>query len=118
MEVQAMENKEFEQQMESLKKSFERIPTSFDSNDVLRKIEMETIQSSKKKSSKGKGNMIRQKATVWAVSIASVFIIGFLTATFLYTEKNEQAGEGEITEQFLLQLEESYNAERMKKQEI
>ena len=62
--------------------------------------------------------MIRQKATVWAVSIASVFIIGFLTATFIYTEKNEQAGEGEITEQFLLQLEESYKEEREKKQEI
>ena len=39
MEVRAMENNEFEKRMELLKKSYERIPSSFDSEEVLRKIE-------------------------------------------------------------------------------
>ena len=35
-----------------------------------------------------------------------------------FTDKNEQAAEGEITEQFLLQLEESYKVEREKRREM
>ena len=105
-----MEDNQFEKRMDVLKKSFERIPSSFDSDDTLRKIEEGLT-----KRNPSKNNRI----IVWTISIASIFIMGFLTATFFLSENREQAAkkEVEITDQFRLKLEESYKEERDKRQE-
>ena len=42
-----MENNKFEKRMEFLKKSYERTPSSFNSEEVLRKIEEETVKPRK-----------------------------------------------------------------------
>ena len=85
---------------------------------MLRKIEEESTKSLNRDPSVNKKGTFKQNVTVWAVSIASIFIIGILSATFLLSDKSEQAAEGEITEQFLLQLEESYKVEREKRREM
>ena len=110
-----MEDNRFEKRMIDMKKSYERVPSSFDSDEILRKIEHDTT-----KRSPNKPNTMRKNITVWAMSIASVFLIGFLTATFLLTENREVATmtENEITDQFRLELEQSYKEEREKRQQI
>ena len=109
-----MEDNQFEKRMDVLKKSYERTPSSFDYDKTLRRIEEDST-----KRIPGKSNTLRKNITVWAISIASIFIIGFLTATFLLSEDREQAAkeEVEITDQFHLELEESYKEERDKLQE-
>lgn len=105
-----MEDNQFKKRMGVLKKSYERIPSSFDSDETLRKIDE---GSTKRINSKN------NRIIVWTISIASIFLIGFLTATFLLSENREQAAkeELEITNQFRLELEESYKEERDKRQE-
>lgn len=105
-----MEDNQFEKRMDVLKKSYERIPSSFDSDETLRKI---------KEGSTKRNHSKNNRIIVWSISIASIFIIGFLTATFFLTENREQAAkeEVEITDQFRLELEKSYKEERTKLQE-
>ena len=50
MEVRAMENNDFDKRMELLKKSYDRIPSSFNSEEVLRKIDIETNKPESEKS--------------------------------------------------------------------
>jgi hypothetical protein len=120
MGVRVMENNDFDKRMELLKKSYDRIPSSFNSEEVLRKIDIETNKPESEKSLNKKMNSYSQRIAVWAVSIASVFMIGFLSATFILPDKEEQGigVDKAITEQFLLQLEESYKEERDKRQEM
>ncbi|WP_438312137.1 hypothetical protein [Sporosarcina sp. FA9] len=108
-----MKNNEFEKRMEMLKKSYDQVPSAFDKEEVFRKIEEESPQMHLKKNSS-----FKQNATAWVISIASIFIIGILSAAFLLSDTDEQAIEGEITEQFLLQLKESYKEEREKRKEL
>ena len=113
-----MEDNQFEKRMELLKKTYERIPSSFDSNEVLRKIEEESNKPINEEPSMKKKGMFKQYVTVWAVSIASIFIIGILSATYILTEKNEQATEVEFTEQYLQDLKDIYKEEREKRRKI
>ena len=59
------------------------IPSSFDKEEVLRKIEEESNKPLNRSHSIKKKGTFKQNVTVWAVSIASIFIIGILSATFL-----------------------------------
>ena len=88
--------------------------------EVLRKIDEESNKPVNRKASDKKKDIVQAVLTVWAVSIASILIIGFLSATFILPDKEEQGSgvDKEITEQFLLQLEESYKEERDKRQEM
>lgn len=114
-----MDDKQFEQQMNLLKKTYNRVPSKFNADEVLRKIEEEGnqpnehIESAKPKASKW------QKVSVWAVSLASVFIIGILSASFL-NEGKEQGDDAasEVEEKEIEKLEKAYQQEREKRQKM
>lgn len=89
-----MENNKFEKRMEFLKKSYERIPSSFAPDEVLRKIDEETKKTRNEAHSVGKNKTLRHTMTVWGVGIASVFVFGIITAMFILEQKE---GTGEIT---------------------
>lgn len=86
-----MDDKRFDQQMNLLKKSYNRVPSKFKADDVLSKIEDE----GQRHLNGSVGNSIKtskwQKVSVWTVSLASVFLIGILSASFI----NEEKGQGE-----------------------
>jgi len=84
-----MEDNKFEKHMEFLKKSYERIPSSFDSEEVLRKIEGETVNPREFETPSKMKSGFRRRFSVWAVSIASVFLFGFFTASFMFEQKNQ-----------------------------
>lgn len=115
-----MENNKFEKRMELLKKSYERIPSSFNSEEVLRKIDEESANSMKDEISFNKNNRFKRNLTVWAVSIASVFLFGFITAFFMFEQQDvtvEMAGQ-EITQEYIVGLKKEYAIEREKRREI
>lgn len=78
-----MANNDFDKRMEFLKTSYDRLPSSFNPDEVLQKIEEETNNSGRKEPSSKKKGTFRRTMTVWAVGIASVFLFGVITAIFV-----------------------------------
>lgn len=114
-----MANDNFEKRMEFLKKSYERVPTSFDPDEVFRKIEQEETSRpvEKKKPSK---HGIRQHITVWAMSIASVFLIGLIGAGYIADQKNSEEEIIDSTEldEYIEELKAKYEVEKEKRREL
>ncbi|MFC5602179.1 hypothetical protein [Sporosarcina koreensis] len=114
-----MANDNFEKRMEFLKKSYERVPSSFDPDEVFRKIDEEKVpQPTIQKSSKGE---IRQRITVWAVSLASVFMIGLIGAGLVFDQKQkseEEIIQSPIKDEFIENLLKRYEEEREKRREM
>ncbi|MCM3639210.1 hypothetical protein M3152_16035 [Sporosarcina luteola] len=115
-----MANDNFEKRMEFLKKSYERVPTSFDPEEVFRKIDEESI-SRKNEQKKPTKHGVRQQITVWAMSIASIFIIGFIGTGYIIEQK-QKSEEGTIettlTDQVIEDLFKQYEEEREKRREM
>ena len=105
-----MGDDQFEKRMALLKKSYERVPSSFDSEEVLRKIGGDPKREPPQK----KHSKFKQNAIVWAVGIASVFLIGILSATYFLPDSREQAND-EQKEALLLDIEKGYEEAREKK---
>ena len=110
-----MDDKKLEERLELLKDSYERVPSSINPNEILKKMvkEKETnLDHSKKK----KTNW--QRIAVWTVSLASVFVIGILSATLL----NDNQTGSKIKETTILgdieEYEKKYAEERLKRQKI
>jgi len=114
-----MDDKQFEQQMKLLKKTYERVPSKFNSDEVLRKIEDEGNQTKEPTIPIKSPTSKWQKVSVWAVSLASMFIIGILSASFL-NEGKEQGDKPvtEFDENDIEKLEISYQEERKKRQKM
>ncbi|QGM29437.1 hypothetical protein GI482_03060 [Bacillus sp. N3536] len=110
-----MDDKKLEVRLELLKDSYERVPSSINPDEILKKMvkEKETnLDHSKKK----KTNW--QRIAVWTVSLASVFVIGILSATLL----NDNQTGSKIKETTILgdieEYEKKYAEERLKRQKI
>ncbi|WP_391202865.1 hypothetical protein [Psychrobacillus sp. L4] len=112
-----MDDKQLEERLDLLKTTYERVPSSFDAQEVLNKIEKENIPSTPE-------NTLQtskwQKATVLAVSLASVLIIGILGATFLLDDEIRQGEvvQNDETKAFLDKLKYQYPIEREKRREM
>lgn len=111
-----MDDRQFENRMELLKKSYEKVPSEFNPEDVLQKLDDIPIRKSSEEPAKPKREAFIQKASLWLVSLASVFILGIITATFLM--KEEEGSTGEISKEYIEQLREDYQAEREKRREM
>lgn len=111
-----MDDRQFENRMQLLKKSYERVPSDFNLEDVLQKLDDNPIRKSHMDPTKSKKDRYIQKASVWLVSLASVFILGIITATFLMNEDDQTSGE--ISDEYIEQLKEEYSAEREKRREM
>jgi hypothetical protein len=84
-----MDDKQFEQQMNLLKKSYNRVPSKFKADEVLSKIEDEGQQQQNGATVDSSKTSKWQKVSVWAVSLASVFLIGILSASFINDGKEQ-----------------------------
>lgn len=115
-----MANDNFEKRMEFLKKSYERVPSSFDPDEVFRNIDEEGKRQPPEQKRATKNGM-RQHITVWAVSIASVFIIGLIAAGFL-TEQEKNTDESIIDsaelDEYIEELKANYEVEKEKRREM
>lgn len=87
-----MEDKHFEEKMKLLNKSYDRVPSQFNVDDVLSKIEAEGKPKKEVKSFTTPVGSKWQKVSVWAVSLASVLLIVFLSASFINEGKNQGSG--------------------------
>ncbi|MFJ5770185.1 hypothetical protein [Psychrobacillus sp. NPDC093180] len=112
-----MDDKRLEERLHLLKDSYERIPSEMDVDAILNKIE-EAPQVNEKKNKGTKW----QRVTVWAVSIASVFIIGVLSADYLEGGgiKNSQNKQEELEQtddliEYAKSLKDQYEKEREKR---
>lgn len=112
-----MDDRHFENRMQLLKKSYERMPSEFNPEEVLQKLDETPHLQSSKEPRKLKREMYIQKASVWLVSLVSVFILGIITATFLMNEEDEEKT-GELSNEYIEQLKEEYKAEREKRREL
>ncbi|WP_342514836.1 hypothetical protein MKY34_08950 [Sporosarcina sp. FSL K6-1522] len=112
-----MDNNDFDKRMAFLKKSYDRMPSSFDSEEVLQKIEEETRNA--RPATRKKGSF-RRSLTVWAAGIASVFLFGIITAMVVM---DQQENEKEFTategiEAYIEVLQKEYAIEREKRREM
>ncbi|MFJ7935763.1 hypothetical protein [Sporosarcina sp. NPDC096371] len=108
-----MGNDNFDKRMEFLKTSYDRIPSSFDPDEVLQKIEEETNKSGKKEPSSKKKGSLRRTITAWGVGVASVLLFGIITALFV-ADHNEKLAGAEYVEK----LQKGYAVEREKKRDV
>lgn len=116
MEVQNMDNKQLEERLNLLKESYERLRDQMDVEGILNQLEEAPPILEKK----NKGTRW-QRVTVWAVSIASIFIITILGASYTKKEANvgsEQVETNIVIEQFLERLKEEYPKEREKRRQL
>lgn len=124
-----MDNHDFDKRMGFLKKSYERIPSSFDPEEVLRKIEEEANQSREKEPSGKKKGTFRRTVTVWAAGIASVFLFGVITTLFVLEgqENTPTSGTEESIfspavvkeyDDYIAELKKDYSAEREKRRKM
>ncbi|MBK3496199.1 hypothetical protein JFL43_15280 [Viridibacillus sp. YIM B01967] len=92
-----MDDKQFEDRMRLLKKSYDRVPSQFQQEEIIEQIEIEKQSQTVDLIRKPRKN--RQKLTIWAISIASIFVISILGATFILEsdKENNQGGKGQYT---------------------
>jgi hypothetical protein len=113
-----MDDKQFEQHMNLLKKTYERVPSKFHTDEVLSKIEKENVKPKETTVSRSVASKW-QKVSVWAVSLASMFLIGILCASFLsdwQKQGDEQVSEPDKSD--IEKLEKAYQEEKVKRQKI
>ena len=110
-----MDDKQLEERLNLLKSSYDRLPSSVDTDEILQKIENENHVVPIEKKSKGSK---WQRVTVWAVSISSVFIIGILGTSFLYESNEGTKSQQENSEDDIKNLVKKYEKERLKRQQI
>lgn len=110
-----MDDKQLEERLNLLKSSYDRLPSSVETDEILKKIENENnVPPIEKKIRVSK----RQRITVWAVSVASVFIIGILGISFLNDDTGEMTGDREYSKENIKNLEKQYEKERLKRQKM
>lgn len=113
MEACVMANNDFDKRMEFLKKSYDRLPSSFNPEEVLQKIEGETNKPEQRGSSVRRKRTFRRKIAVWAVSVASIFLFGFITALFIAEHNEKQA-----SDEYVEKLQNDYAIERNKQRDV
>ncbi|WP_155589918.1 hypothetical protein [Lysinibacillus cavernae] len=81
-----MDDKQFDQRMALLKKSYERMESQLDPSRVLQQIEEEdnVRESLKSVNPVRKPSAKWQKSAVWIASIASVLLVGILISSYMY----------------------------------
>lgn len=86
MGVLKMDDKQFDQRMALLKKSYERMEPKLDPQRVLQQIEAEdnVRESLESMNTVRKSSARWQKSAVWIASIASVFLVGILISSYMF----------------------------------
>ncbi len=114
-----MDDKQFNQRMALLNKSYERMESQLDPQRVLQQIDaedharesLESVNMARKPSGKW------QKSAVWIASIASVLLVGILISTYMYPSAFVQSDEEKIEssyEEWFSSLQKKYQEKREK----
>ncbi|MBU0906477.1 MAG: sigma-70 family RNA polymerase sigma factor [Firmicutes bacterium] len=85
--LEILDDKQFEQNLILLKKSYKRVPTKFNVDEVLRQIELVRGIGEDSISQENVSKSNKHKLNVWAVGLASVLLIGILSISFLKDDK-------------------------------
>ena len=109
-----MDDKQLEERLHLLKSSYDRMPSTVETDEILKKIENENNEAPIKKKTKSSK---RQRITVWAVSIASALLIGVLGITFLEEQQNTSTSDQDYNDEDIKKLEKKYEKERLKRQQ-
>ncbi|MGE6488832.1 hypothetical protein [Paenisporosarcina sp. NPDC076898] len=108
-----MDDKQFDQQMKLLSKSYNRVPSKFNADDVLNKIDAENKNSQEVPAVHSVKQSKWQKVSVWTVSLASVFLIGILSASFLNDHEKQKSNTAtEYNKTEIAELKKDYQKER------
>lgn len=93
-----MDDKQFEDRMKLLKKSYDKVPSQFQLEKIVGQIESENQKLQAIEYIK-KPRKNRQKLIVWAISIASIFILSILGSTYFFENDKQlqQGSEGQYT---------------------
>lgn len=110
-----MDDKKLEGRLELLKSSYERLPSTIDTEDILKKIEKEKTSELKQPNQE---KIKWQRIVVWAVSLASVFIIGILSATLLTDNQTGSEQDDSVLLGDIKEYEKKYAEERLKRQQM
>lgn len=113
-----VDDNQLETNLKLLKKSYKRVPTKFNADDVLQKIIAEG-KGSEASPSANKPTYSRQKLSLWAVSLVFVFLIGILSASFL-AQSSDNGSQKELVaeENDSEELENSYEREKAIRREM
>jgi hypothetical protein len=113
-----MDDKQFEQQMNLLKKSYNRVPSKFKADEVLSKIECEVQQQQHGSNVNSTKTSKWHKVSVWAVSLASVFLIGILSASYINDGKEQgDAPVSDIDAKDIEEFKKAYQEEKEERRE-
>ena len=123
-----MDDKKLEERLELLKESYERLPTSLNTSDILK--EIENPKSASQMISAQKKNINWQRVTAWIVSAAAILVFGLIGASFqvekpssIATQLENIDGEGKVqladaSQEFINRLKNNYSKEREKRREM
>lgn len=78
-----MDDKQFDKRLELLKKSYDRLESQLNTEDVFSQIEAEEKKNTPQPIPSPKQPSKWQKPAVWAASVASVLLVGMLVAPYV-----------------------------------
>lgn len=88
-----MDDKQFDKRMELLKKSYDRLESQLNPEDVFAQIEAEEKENKPEPMPPPKQPSKWQKPAVWVASIASVLLVGMLAAPYMLKESENVQSE-------------------------
>lgn len=114
-----MDDKQFEQRMALLNKSYEQMESQLDPQRVLQQIDAEDYarESLESVNMAQKPSVKWQKTAVWIASIASVLLVGILISSYMYPSAFVQSDEEKIEssyEEWFSSLQKKYQEKREK----
>lgn len=90
--LEVLDDKQYEQNLNLLKKSYKRVPSKFIADEVLQRIKSEKVMAEDSLSPKNLPKISKQKINIVAVGLASILLIGILSTSFFKVE-NAQSHE-------------------------
>lgn len=112
------EEKQLETNLKLLKKSYKRVPSKFNADELLQNIISEE-EDSKATQAVKKPTYSRQKLSVWAASLVFIFLIGILSASFLAQSRDNGSQKELVAEENdSEELKKSYEREKAIRREI
>ncbi|MFC6039518.1 RNA polymerase sigma factor [Paenisporosarcina macmurdoensis] len=91
--LEVLDDQQLELHLNLLKKSYKRVPSKFNVDEILRRIESERGNGEDSLSPKRESKSNKYKVNIWAVGLSSVLIIGILSTSLL---KNDNVQSHEV----------------------
>lgn len=91
--LEIVDDQQFELHLNLLKKSYKRVPSKFNADEILKRIESERVKGEDSLSLKKENKSNKSKVNIWIVGLSSVLIIGILSTSFL---KNDNVRSHEV----------------------